>query len=68
MEGFIVSDPKFGPVYYAEHQEKMQKWLHDGSFKAKLSVTEGIDNAANGFIGLLTGENFGKAVLKIADA
>lgn len=68
MEGFIVGDPKFGPVYAAEHQEKLQKWLHEGTFKAKLSVTEGIDNAAEGFIGLLTGENFGKAVLKIADA
>ncbi|ROW07358.1 hypothetical protein VMCG_03748 [Cytospora schulzeri] len=68
MEGFIVGDPKFGPVYAKEHQEKLQQWLHDGTFKAKLSVTEGIENAGQGFLGLLTGENFGKAVLKIADA
>ncbi|KAK7746032.1 hypothetical protein SLS53_002754 [Cytospora paraplurivora] len=68
LEGFIVGDPDFGPVYAKEHQEKMQQWLADGSFKAKLSVTEGIDNAAQGFIGLLEGKNFGKAVLKIADA
>lgn len=68
IEGFIVGDPKFGPVYGAEHQEKMQKWLHEGTFKAKLSVTDGLDNAAQGFVGLLSGENFGKAVLKISDA
>lgn len=68
MEGFIVGDPKFGPVYFKEHQEKMQKWLSEGTCKAKLGITEGIDNAAQGFIGLLEGKNFGKAVLKIADA
>lgn len=67
MQGFIVSDPDFGPAYGQEHQEKVQAWIADGSFKAKLHVTEGIDNAAEGFLGLLEGKNFGKAVLKIKD-
>jgi NADPH-dependent curcumin reductase CurA len=31
-----------------------------------MSVTEGIDNAVDGFIGMLKGENFGKAVLEIS--
>lgn len=65
MRGFLVGDPEFGKAYAKDHQEKMQKWLADGSVKAKLYVTEGIDNAAEGFIGLLQGKNFGKAVLKI---
>ncbi|KAK2609699.1 hypothetical protein N8I77_003188 [Diaporthe amygdali] len=67
MQGFIVGDPGFGPAYAQEHQEKVQSWLADGSFKAKVHVTDGIDNAAEGFLGLLEGKNFGKAVLKIAD-
>ena len=67
MQGFIVGDPNMGPKYAKEHQEKLQKWIHDGSFKAQFSVTHGIDNAAQGFIGMLKGENFGKAVLEIAD-
>ncbi|KAG6358020.1 hypothetical protein INS49_013904 [Diaporthe citri] len=67
MQGFIVGDPGFGPAYAQEHQEKVQAWIADGSFKAKLHVTEGIDNAAEGFLGLLEGKNFGKAVLKIKD-
>lgn len=67
MQGFIVGDANMGPVYAKEHMEKVSKWLHDGSFKAKLSITEGIDNAAEGFVGMLQGKNFGKAVLKIAD-
>jgi len=67
MRGFIVQDNNMGPKHYQEHQEKLQKWLADGDFKAKLSVTEGIDNGINGFLGMLKGENFGKAVLQLAD-
>ncbi|KAJ4187731.1 hypothetical protein NW767_012197 [Fusarium falciforme] len=65
MQGFLVGNPKFGPAYAKEHQENLQKWLADGSVKAKLSITEGIDSAADGLIGMLEGKNFGKAVLKI---
>ncbi|EAT80999.1 hypothetical protein HBI56_102870 [Parastagonospora nodorum] len=67
MRGFIVSDENMGPKHAKEHQEKLQKWLHEGTFKAKISVTEGIDNAPEGFLGMLQGKNFGKAVLQIAD-
>ncbi|KAK1594660.1 zinc-binding dehydrogenase [Colletotrichum navitas] len=65
MEGFIVFTPKFGPAHFDEHQENMQKWLSDGSVKAKLAVTEDIDNAPDGFIGMFNGKNFGKSILKI---
>lgn len=41
--------------------------LADGSVKAKIDLTEGIDKAADGFIDMLEGRNFGKAVLKIKD-
>lgn len=67
MRGFIVSDPGFADKYAKDHQEKMQQWLADGSVKAKIHVTEGIDSAAEGFVGMLQGKNFGKAVLKIKD-
>jgi NADPH-dependent curcumin reductase CurA len=67
MQGFIVGDANMGPKYSKEHQEKLQKWIADGSFKAQQSVTKGIDNAAEGFLGMLRGDNFGKAVLEIAD-
>lgn len=43
----------------------MQKWLSEGSVKAKLHVTEGIDNAAQGLVDMLVGKNFGKAILKV---
>lgn len=67
MRGFIVMDQDMGPKYAKDHQEKLQKWLAEGSFKAQMSVTEGIDNGVDGFLGMLKGDNFGKAVLQIAD-
>ncbi|KAI0014754.1 NAD(P)-binding protein [Xylariomycetidae sp. FL0641] len=65
MQGFLVGQPEFGGAYREEHQKNVQAWIADGSFKAKLHVTEGIDKAAEGFVGMLKGENFGKAVVKI---
>ncbi|KAK4096779.1 NAD(P)-binding protein [Parathielavia hyrcaniae] len=67
MRGFIVGDPDFGPKYTKDHQEKLSKWLADGSVKVKLSVTEGIDNVADELVGVFEGKNFGKAVIKIKD-
>jgi len=67
IRGFIVYDEEFGPKYEEEHQRNMQKWIKNGELAVKLSVTEGIDNAAEGLVGMLRGDNFGKAVLKIAD-
>lgn len=67
IRGFIVGDEAMGPKHADEHREKLQKWLSEGSIKAKLHTTVGIDNAVDGFLGMLKGENFGKAVLQIAD-
>ena len=67
MRGFIVSDENMGPRFIRDRDEKVPKWLMDGSFKAKISVTDGIDNAPQGFVGMLQGKNFGKAVLKVAN-
>ncbi|WPH03191.1 Hypothetical protein R9X50_00606700 [Acrodontium crateriforme] len=66
IRGFIVGDPDMGPVYFKEHQENLQKWIADGSFKAQLSITKGIDNAAEGLLSLFSGKNFGKAILEVS--
>lgn len=66
IQGFLVSDPDMGPKYAEEHNKMLSAWIKDGSFKTKMSVTEHIDNAAEGFIGMLAGRNFGKAVLEIS--
>lgn len=66
-QGFIVGDKDFGPKYAAEHQKTVGKWINEGSFNAKIHETVGIENAAEAFVGMLKGENFGKAVLKVKD-
>jgi NADPH-dependent curcumin reductase CurA len=61
-----VGDANMGAKHFVEHQDKLAKWIADGSFKAKTAVTKGLDNAAEGFVGMLGGKNFGKAVVEIA--
>ncbi|KAI0139827.1 hypothetical protein GGR57DRAFT_442024 [Xylariaceae sp. FL1272] len=63
--GFIQGRPGYRDAYFQEHLDTMSKWIADGSFKPKLHFTEGIDKAAEGFVGMLNGDNFGKAVLRI---
>nr|POF17081.1 nadp-dependent oxidoreductase red1 [Quercus suber] len=65
IRGFIVGDSNMGPLHTDDHQKNVQQWLHDGSFKAELSVTEGIDNAIEGLLSLFHGKNFGKVVLQM---
>lgn len=65
MDGFLVGDPNMGPRHFAAFQENVTRWLQDGSFKAKVHETVGIEKAGEAFVGMLKGENFGKAVLKV---
>ncbi|KAJ0425770.1 hypothetical protein BJY00DRAFT_307909 [Aspergillus carlsbadensis] len=64
MRGFIVGDAGMGDKYTKEHQENVQKWIKDGSFKNLIHETQGIGNAAEGLVGIFYGKNKGKAVLK----
>lgn len=63
MQGFIVSDHMDQqPAFHAE----MGAWLKEGKIKYREDITEGLTNAPAAFIGMLKGENFGKAVVEIA--
>ncbi|KAF9887053.1 hypothetical protein FE257_010547 [Aspergillus nanangensis] len=64
MRGFIVGDEGMGDKYTEEHQKNVQKWIKEGSFKTLTHETVGIDNAADGLVGIFYGKNKGKAVLK----
>ena len=64
MRGFIVLDPGFADKYNKAHQENVQRWIKEGSFKPLIHETVGIDNAAEGLVGIFHGKNLGKAVLK----
>ncbi|MBW2368522.1 MAG: NADP-dependent oxidoreductase [Deltaproteobacteria bacterium] len=62
MKGFIVGD--FFDRY-PEFQAEMGKWLQEGRIKWKETIVEGIEKAPKAFLGLFTGENIGKMIVKI---
>ncbi|KIW69552.1 hypothetical protein, variant 2 [Phialophora macrospora] len=65
MTGFMVGDANMGPKHSAAHMENVSRWLRDGSFRATIHETVGIERAAEALVGMLKGDNFGKAVLKV---
>ena len=64
VRGFIVGDEGMGDKYAADHQKNVQQWIKEGSFKPLIHETVGVDNAAEGLVGIFHGKNLGKAVLK----
>jgi len=63
MQGMIVFDWK---DRYAEGVQALAGHLAQGKLKYRESVLEGIDNAPQGLIALLKGQNFGKQLVKLA--
>lgn len=63
LKGFIVSD--YAPRM-AEFYADMSQWLASGQIKLQETVVEGVENAPAAFMGLFTGENLGKMVVKLA--
>ncbi|KAL2399124.1 NADP-dependent oxidoreductase RED1 [Exophiala dermatitidis] len=64
-QGFIVYDPNV-IRWQGERDEKVARWIAEGKIKSVDHITQGMDNAVKGFLGMLKGENLGKSILKIA--
>lgn len=62
INGFIVSD--HGDMR-AQFLQDMIPWIQQGKIKSRETVVEGLDNAVDAFLGLFSGDNFGKMVVKI---
>jgi NADPH-dependent curcumin reductase CurA len=63
MQGFIVFDD-YGHRYQ-EFSDQMFSWLMADEIKYKEHMVDGLENAADSFIGLLEGKNFGKLVIRV---
>ncbi|CAD0199483.1 unnamed protein product [Chrysodeixis includens] len=50
---------------FPEALAELIKWIHSGQLKPREHVTEGFENIYDAFIGMLNGENVGKAVVKL---
>ena len=62
MQGMIVFDWK---DRYGEAIKGLAGHLAAGRLKYRESIVEGLENAPNGLIGLLKGENFGKQLVRL---
>jgi len=64
VQGFIIFDHyRRMPAFL----EDMRAWLREGRVKYREQVIEGLENARQGLMGLLQGENFGKLVVHVSD-
>jgi len=62
IRGFIVSDHyDMLPDFIAD----MTKWIGEGKIKWRETVTTGLDKAPEAFVGLFSGDNLGKAVVRL---
>ncbi len=62
LQGFIVSDHN---DQLPQFQSDMVKWIGEGKLKWEETIIEGIENTPSAFIGLFTGENIGKMLVKV---
>ncbi|KAI9642744.1 hypothetical protein NHQ30_008475 [Ciborinia camelliae] len=65
MKGFIVSDPEMGPKYAGRFEEEMPELILAGKLKAETTLSVGVEEGPDGFVGMLSGKSLGKAVLKL---
>lgn len=62
MEGFVVH--RWADRWEEGIKQNLQ-WIKEGKLKYKETITEGFENAFNAFVGMLQGDNTGKAIVKI---
>lgn len=64
IEGFVVFDYK---DEFDEAKKQLGNWYNNGQLKYKENLVEGFDKIPSAFIGLFSGENIGKQMIKVAD-
>ena len=65
MEGIVVFDYA---ARYKEGVAALAKWMQEGTFKSREDVVEGLEHFPDALLMLFEGKNFGKLVLKVAEA
>ncbi|PPA82097.1 NADP-dependent oxidoreductase [Brevibacillus laterosporus] len=64
MRGFLVSQYT---DRYDEGMTQMAQWIKEGKIKYSENIVEGLERAPEAFLGLFTGENTGKQLVKVTD-
>lgn len=63
LRGFIVMDD---PALVAEGDRQLAAWVDQGRIVVAEDIVDGLENAPQGLIGLLAGENVGKRMVRVA--
>jgi len=64
VQGFLVSD--FEPRF-EQATRQLAAWVGDGTVEYRETVTEGLENAPDAFLGLFDGENVGKQLVAVGE-
>jgi NADPH-dependent curcumin reductase CurA len=64
LRGFIVRDHE---DLRPEFETQVANWLRTGELVSKQTVADGLDNAVAALIGLLSGANVGKMLVRVSD-
>nr|WP_156142431.1 NADP-dependent oxidoreductase [Rossellomorea aquimaris] len=64
MKGFVVNDYN---DRFKEGATELGQWLSQGKLQYEETITEGLENVTEAFLGLFQGKNIGKQLVKIAD-
>jgi hypothetical protein len=62
MQGFIVTNYR---DRYPEFARDMSAWLTEGKIVYREDMVDGLENAPQAFLGLFSGQNFGKLVVRV---
>ncbi len=63
MKGFIISDYA---ARFPEGVKQLAEWVAAGKLNYAETIVEGFENTPKAFIGLFSGENLGKQIVKVA--
>ena len=64
MEGFLVNRFAGG---FDQALTRIARWIESGQLRYREDVVEGLENAPKAFIGMMTGQNFGKLLVRVAE-
>ncbi len=54
------------PSAHEEGRRQLAEWLREGRLKYRETVVDGIENTPRAFIGLFSGENIGKMLVRVS--
>lgn len=63
MQGFIVSNYRHR---FPDFVRDMSGWLAEGKVRYREDMVDGLENAPTAFLGLFSGDNFGKLVVRVS--